>query len=121
MAQEIREAPAHYVAFDCLQFAGENVMRLPYEQRRRKLEQLFAEAELGPPWTLCPMTRDRNQALRWMREWAAADAGLEGIVAKKLSEPYRPGVRGWSKIRVRATTEAVVGAVTGPHRRTTRR
>ncbi|MGW9047693.1 hypothetical protein ACWGQL_34890 [Streptomyces lydicus] len=56
------------VAVDCLQFAGEDVMRLPYEQRRWRLEQLVAEAELAPPWALCPMTRDRDQALRWMRE-----------------------------------------------------
>ncbi|MGW0769259.1 hypothetical protein [Streptomyces sp. NPDC002676] len=43
--------------------------------------------------------------------WAAA--GLEGLCFKRLDEPYRGGVRSWRKRRVRFTTEAVIGAVTG--------
>ncbi|MEU5241662.1 ATP-dependent DNA ligase [Streptomyces lydicus] len=112
VAREIREAPAHFVAFDLLH-RGEDLMRLPYEQRRRELERLFTEAELGPPWTLCPMTLERSEAERWMRQWAAADVGLEGVVVKRLREPYRPGVRAWRKVRIRNTSEAVIGAVTG--------
>ena len=42
--------------------------------------------------------------------------GLEGVVAKRLDQPYRPGWRGWQMLRTRITTEAVtvVGGVTGP-------
>lgn len=61
VAREIREAPAHFVAFDLLRH-GEDLTQLPYEQQRRRLERMFAEADLGPPWTLCPMTLDRNKA-----------------------------------------------------------
>jgi ATP-dependent DNA ligase len=33
---------------------------------------------------------------------AATNAhGLEGVVAKRASEPYRPGERGWVKVRHR--------------------
>ncbi|MFI2236484.1 ATP-dependent DNA ligase [Streptomyces chrestomyceticus] len=46
-----------------------------------------------------------------MQEWAAA--GIEGIVAKNVRQPYRPGVRGWIKVRTRHTTEAITGAITG--------
>ncbi|MEV7471651.1 ATP-dependent DNA ligase [Streptomyces kronopolitis] len=114
VAAEIREAPAHFVAFDVLHLAGENLMPQPYLRRRERLERLFAEEGLGPPWTLCPMALDRVEAERWMREWAQADGGLEGIVAKKLNQPYRPGTRrAWSKVRIRHTTEAVIGGATG--------
>ncbi|MFC8147835.1 ATP-dependent DNA ligase, partial [Streptomyces paradoxus] len=33
---------------------------------------------------------------------------------KRLTEPYRGGARAWGKYKVRATADAVVGAVTGP-------
>lgn len=91
VAGEIRAAPAHFVAFDVLHLAGENLMPQQYLRRRERLERLFAEEALGPPWTLCPMTLDRAEAERWMQEWAQADVGLEGIAAKKLNQPYRPG------------------------------
>ncbi|MFE7545802.1 ATP-dependent DNA ligase [Streptomyces platensis] len=113
IAREIREAPAHFVAFDVLRLAGEDLMVQPYLRRRERLERFFAEERLGPPWVLCPITLDRAEAERWMEEWAAADVGLEGIVAKKLDQSYRPAARGWSKVRIRHTTEAVIGGVTG--------
>jgi ATP-dependent DNA ligase len=43
-----------------------------------------------------------------------SSAGIEGVVAKRIDQPYRPGVRGWQKLRSRLTAEAVVGGVIGP-------
>src|SRR5215203_1906516 len=45
---------------------------------------------------------------------AHTGTGLEGVVAKRLDQPYRPGRRGWQKLRTRITAEAVVGGITGP-------
>jgi ATP-dependent DNA ligase len=45
-------------------------------------------------------------------EWTAA--GVEGLCFKRLEESYRGGVRSWRKYKARVTTEAVIGAVTGP-------
>ncbi|CAM5559656.1 hypothetical protein [Streptomyces purpurascens] len=39
---------------------------------------------------------------------------MEGVVFKRLDGVYQPSVRGWRKYKVRETTEAVVGAVSGP-------
>jgi ATP-dependent DNA ligase len=36
------------------------------------------------------------------------------VVAKRVDQPYRSGVRGWQKMRTRLTAEAVVGGVIGP-------
>jgi ATP-dependent DNA ligase len=76
------------------------------------LESLFADHELGPPWMLCPMTTDPALEREWLEEWTQVP-GLEGIVTKRLASPYSPGARGWSKLRRRQTTEAVIGGVTG--------
>ncbi|MFC7986374.1 hypothetical protein ACFUT1_31650, partial [Streptomyces sp. NPDC057336] len=61
--------------------------------------------------TLCPATTDPATAREWLT-WTAA--GTEGLCFKRLQEPYRPGQRAWRKYEVRTTTEAIVGAVTGP-------
>ncbi|MFG2440710.1 ATP-dependent DNA ligase [Streptomyces sp. NPDC048508] len=110
---EVRSSPAHFVAFDLLRVDSPDgdLTPLPYRDRRARLEALFDEQELQPPWTLCPMTLDRDEALSWMREWAPA--GIEGIVAKRVTGVYQGGMRGWEKARVRHTSEAIVGAVTG--------
>ncbi|WP_246266445.1 hypothetical protein [Pseudonocardia xinjiangensis] len=42
-----------------------------------------------------------------------SDAGIEGVVAKRLDHVYRPGGRMWRKVRTRFTAEAVVGGVLG--------
>jgi ATP-dependent DNA ligase len=39
--------------------------------------------------------------------------GIEGVVAKRLDQRYRPGVRGWYRIRRISTAEAVVAGVSG--------
>ncbi|MEU9647195.1 ATP-dependent DNA ligase, partial [Streptomyces sp. NPDC048188] len=75
------------------------------------LEDLFAGRGLTAPFTLCPSTIDPATARGWL-EWTSA--GLEGLCFKRLSEPYRGGARAWAKYKVRATEDAVVGAVTGP-------
>lgn len=59
------------------------------------------------------MTLDRTEALRWM-DPAAAELGVEGVVAKPLHVPYQAGRRsGWVKVRQRSTTEAAVIGVCG--------
>ncbi|WP_328834890.1 ATP-dependent DNA ligase [Streptomyces europaeiscabiei] len=50
-----------------------------------------------------------------MREWLTwASVGMEGVVFKRLDGAYKPSVRGWEKYKVRETSEAIVGAVSGP-------
>ncbi|OEU98523.1 DNA ligase [Streptomyces qinglanensis] len=105
--------PAHFIAFDLLQLGEEVTMGRPYRERRALLEEIFTRRDLQPPWALCPMTTDPDRAREWLDPaWGAV--GVEGMVVKGLGQPYRPGERGWRKLRARATTEAVIGAVTGP-------
>ncbi|GHI33381.1 ATP-dependent DNA ligase [Streptomyces daghestanicus] len=108
-AEAARQWPAHYVVFDLLREAGD-LADWPYQRRRAALESLFAGHCLEAPLTLCPSTTDPATARRWL-EWTAA--GLEGLCFKRLDEPYVRGARSWRKYKVRATTEAIVGAVTG--------
>ncbi len=106
-----RECPAHYVLFDLLRDAGEQViLDLPLAQRRARLERLLVDAPAQ--LTVTPQTTDMRQVADWLLHWTVA-AGIEGVVSKRLTGRYEPGRRGWSKFRTRIVTEAIVGGVTG--------
>jgi ATP-dependent DNA ligase len=75
------------------------------------LEELLAR-RLPPGLVLTPTTTDPQDARTWLLGHTAS--GIEGVVAKRVDQPYRPGVRGWQKLRTRLTAEAVIGGVIGP-------
>ncbi|WP_329125104.1 ATP-dependent DNA ligase [Streptomyces sp. NBC_01353] len=104
--------PAFFIAFDILQQDGMELTNYPYIQRRARLEALFTTRRLSAPWTLCPMTTELATAQEWLDSWTEV-SGVEGIVVKAMNQPYRPGYRGWYKLRRRDTTEAIIGAITG--------
>jgi bifunctional non-homologous end joining protein LigD len=79
------DTPVVLVVFDLLVLGGHQVTSLPYERRRRILEGLGIE---GPGMQLTvAYPAPEGPAL-----FAATKAqGLEGVVAKRLGSPYRPG------------------------------
>ena len=85
--------PVVLMLFDVLRVEGADAMGLPYAERRALLEALDLD---GPAWRT-PEAFDDGEALL---EVTSAH-GLEGVVAKKRSEPYRPGERGWVKAKHR--------------------
>jgi ATP-dependent DNA ligase len=97
IARLAAETPARYVAFDLLARDDEVLLELPFRRRRAALETLVAE-----PVALTPSVGDAAQAEPWLHRG-------EGVVAKALDEPYRPGERtGMAKIKRVRTIDAVV-------------
>jgi ATP-dependent DNA ligase len=109
-ARAAEEWPAHFVAFDLLRLSGTDTPSWPYRRRRAALESVFAARRLLAPWALCPSTTEADVVHEWLT-WASV--GMEGVLFKRLDGVYEPAVRGWRKYKVRETTEAIVGAVTG--------
>lgn len=72
---------------------------------------MFTARRLAAPWALSPSTTNPDTVREWLT-WTTV--GVEGVVFARLDDPYRPAVRGWLKYKVRETTEAIVGAITGP-------
>lgn len=98
------ETPVTFVAFDLLRRYGVDLTARPYDERRATLERF---AEDHPGWTLSPSFDDGPAT-----EAVAREHGLEGVVAKRLNSPYRPGTRSddWRKLRfVRAGDFVVIG------------
>jgi ATP-dependent DNA ligase len=104
IAKLAQATPARFVAFDLLAAGGRSTMELPQGERRIRLERLIASAP--PPLHLTPMTRDRAEAERWLQQFEGA--GLDGVIAKLESAPYRPGKRAMLKIKHMRTADCVV-------------
>ena len=97
-------APVTYLVFDLLAWDGEDLLGLPYAQRRERLDALGLT---GHRWISTPWFRGGGaQVLA-----ASQENGLEGVVAKRLDSSYRPGLRGpdWRKIKNFRTQAVVVG------------
>jgi bifunctional non-homologous end joining protein LigD len=86
-----RSVPLTYVIFDLLALDGESTMRLPYRERRQLLEEL--KLRKGP-WFVAEMFDDGDALFAAVRQH-----GIEGVVAKRRSQPYRPGERAWIKTK----------------------
>jgi bifunctional non-homologous end joining protein LigD len=82
-----------YVIFDLLSLDGGSLLDQPYWKRRDELEALG----LNDVYWTTPETFDDGPALFE----AVCERELEGIVAKRRQSWYRPGERGWVKIKNR--------------------
>jgi ATP-dependent DNA ligase len=96
--------PAHFVAFDLLAIEDRNLMKEPFAERRRALEDALADAR--SPVHLTPATTDRGVAERWFDEFEGA--GLDGVIAKPLDVTYQPDKRVMFKIKHVRTADCVV-------------
>jgi ATP-dependent DNA ligase len=95
------EIPAEYVAFDLLVWKGEPVHEQPLEKRRRALERK------AKAFRLSPAVRDAEQAAKWLDR--LEQAGLDGVIAKRLGLPYLPGSRdGVVKVKPYKTADCVI-------------
>jgi bifunctional non-homologous end joining protein LigD len=99
--------PVTYVVFDVLAVDGRSTVALPYSQRREVLEGLLPN---GPHWQVSPSFQGGGRDVLE----ASSRMGVEGIVAKRLDSPYRPGQRSgeWIKIKNLQTQEVVIGGYT---------
>jgi ATP-dependent DNA ligase len=99
------ETPAMFMAFDCLAVGKQMLADKPLSQRRAELQRLLAK-EARPNLLLSPATTELGAALRWLERTGGA---LDGVIAKRLDQPYRPGERAMVKVKQRRSADCVVG------------
>ena len=97
-----------FYAFDLLFDEGEDLRRLPLEQRKARLKQLLDARK-----------KNKSESIRYVEHFeangedvleSAKKLGLEGIISKKLGSPYRSGRSdSWTKTKSRAGQEVVLG------------
>jgi ATP-dependent DNA ligase len=97
------ETPAEFVAFDLLALGDADLTKEPFDRRRSALADAVTETSSVH---LTPATDDVETAARWFTDFEGA--GLDGIIAKPLSLPYRPDERVMFKIKHERTADCVV-------------
>jgi DNA ligase-1 len=126
--------PVRFIAFDLLFHNGDDLLSLPLEQRRARLEtQDFKtqDPREGPndegfasPISHLPSTISRISVLRTAGSEAVQAAfkqaradGHEGLIAKNPASPYSPGRRGkaWLKLKTSTTLDCIVVAAEQGH------
>jgi ATP-dependent DNA ligase len=96
VAMLAEETPARFVAFDLLALGDEVLLERPFALRREALVGVVG------PEGLTEHERERERAEPWLRT-------SEGVVAKALDAPYRPGERhGMVKVKRTRTLDCVV-------------
>lgn len=96
--------PAAFVAFDLLALGDRAYLDEPLEARRAALVEALADAE--PPVHVTRVTDDPAEAERWFATFEGA--GLDGVVAKRMDDPYAPNGRVMIKIKHARTADVVV-------------
>jgi ATP-dependent DNA ligase len=97
-----RETPAVLRAFDLLVCDGRKMLAEPFGARREALERWLAEAADPGTVELTPLVHEPRDAEPWL-------ADGEGVIAKRLEAPYRPGERkGMVKVKRLRTADCVV-------------
>jgi ATP-dependent DNA ligase len=104
VAKLAEESPASFVAWDLLALGDEDLRKTPLAKRRAALERALRAP--APAVHLTPATRDRATALDWFARFEGA--GLDGVVAKRLDDPYQPGKRAMVKVKHQRTADCVV-------------
>src|SRR4051795_11149492 len=99
VAMLAEKTPARFIAFEVLATDDRALLDKPFAERREAREDM-----VGEPVDLTPWTHERADADPWL-------LGAEGVIAKELDAPYRPGERvGMVKVkRVRTIDTVVMG------------
>lgn len=99
-----RDTPVTYVIFDLLYLDGRSLLAETYADRRRELSGLSLG---GASWQVPAFHPGEGADLLQ----ATREQGLEGVIAKRLASPYRPGKRtgDWLKVKNVRRQEVVIG------------
>ncbi len=97
------QTPAMFIAFDLLARGDRDLQEAPFAERRAQLVDLLGA--VPHPVHVTRTTDDPDLARRWLAEFEGA--GLDGVVAKPLAQPYAPNKRTMFKIKHARTADVV--------------
>jgi bifunctional non-homologous end joining protein LigD len=102
-------APVVYYVFDVMVLVGKDVRREPLTKRRELLENKVLPLLPEPVRYSAPLDADLPVLIQSVKVH-----GFEGLVAKRRTSVYEPGLRtgAWMKMRVNRGQEFVIGGYT---------
>jgi bifunctional non-homologous end joining protein LigD len=99
-----KNGPLTYQVFDILYLEGASLMHLPLARRKTTLHQVLSASDFVQACDFID-----GEGIAFFE--AAAEHGLEGIVAKEKASPYRPGERSlaWQTVKAFCADDFVIG------------
>jgi len=96
-----KEIPLKYFCFDILYQDGKDLLKKPFSERRRILQQTLP-VKKNKITVLSPqiVTDDPGELRKYHQQ--QVQGGLEGIVAKKWQAPYDSGRRGYTWVKLKS-------------------
>ena len=112
--------PVELDVFDVIYFNGENLIKKPFSERRKKVEGIFinpVDLKIKPAVQL--ITSDEKEAEEFYQK--SLEAGNEGVMIKNMSGVYKPGSRVGYGVKLKPTMDTlevvIVGAEYGEGKR----
>lgn len=105
VAKLSRDTPAQFILFDALRIGRIDLSVKPLAERRAALEALH-KTIADPALILSPASQSLEQARTWL---TATGGALDGVIAKRLDQPYQQGERAMRKVKQLRTADCVVG------------
>jgi ATP-dependent DNA ligase len=103
VAMLAEQTPAMFIAFDLLARGDHDLIDEPFSVRRAALVDLLGK--VPHPVHVTRTTDDADLARHWLSEFEGA--GLDGVAAKPLAQPYAPNKRAMFKIKHARTADVV--------------
>lgn len=98
-----KTVPLKVFVYDLLLINGESLLEQPFSRRRKELEKILSVSTDGLELAEQEIVSDTKR-LRELRE-KYITLGLEGVMCKKLTEPYRAGARNFNWVKFKKVTQ----------------
>ena len=107
----IKEVPVMIIVFDIINLNGENLIEVPFSQRRDKLSKIINEDPLAVSLAKELITGSLEEGNNFYAK--ALSDGVEGVMMKKLDSVYKPGSRVGYGIKIKPVMETLDLVVVG--------
>jgi len=92
------EVPLQFQVFDCLLVDGESLIKMPYIERRKKIESVVINGDL---LKIDESTITNNPEVIKKLHFKYLKMGLEGVVVKRANGQYVSGRTGWNWVKMK--------------------
>lgn len=114
-----KKFPVELNVFDILFYDGKNMIKEPFEKRRKIIEKIIDSKERKIVVVKKIITDNADEVKAFFKE--SIDAGNEGLMLKNLESPYKPGARVGYMVKLKETMEnldlVIIGAEWGEGKR----
>lgn len=99
IGRKAKEIPLKFFCFDILYKNGQDLLKKPFNKRREILEKTLSSKNKIILLTPQMVTEDPKELRKYHDE--QIKKGLEGVIVKKWREPYDPGRRGYTWVKLK--------------------